>query len=255
MLMVLDGKNKTGFVDDSILAPDSSQPLYPFWIHNKKLVLSWILRSVSPTISKSILYSKSARVAWTVLRQRFSQDQGTQSVTKYFTELVTHYDELQNFRPIPDCDCSPVCSCSLAKIHLYQEQNSVIRFLRGLNENFSSPRSQVMLLEPLPSLNKVFAMVIQQERDIGAYSHSQPIGESQSHAFLAKTGPPQALAPRPPVFKKQGKRSVCSYCGFVGHTVEVCYKKNGYPPGYQHRLRAPSRANAVATMPVDANVH
>ncbi|CAN1800881.1 hypothetical protein LINPERHAP1_LOCUS22725 [Linum perenne] len=204
MLMVLDRKNKTGFVDGSILAPDSSQPLYPFWIRNNKLVLSWIFRSVSPTISKSILYSKSARVAWMVLRQRFSQEQGTQSVTKYFTELVTLYDELRNFCPIPDCDCSPVCSCSLDKIRLYQEQDSVIRFLRGLNDNFSSPRSQVMLLEPLPSLDKVFTMMIQQERDIGVHSHSQPIGESQSHAFLAKTGPPQALAPRPPIFKKQG---------------------------------------------------
>ncbi|CAN1764854.1 hypothetical protein LINPERHAP1_LOCUS9432 [Linum perenne] len=160
MLTVLDGKNKTCFVDGSILAPDSSQPLYPFWLRNNKLVLSWIQRLVSPTISKSILYSKSARVAWTVLQQRFSQGQGTQSVTKYFTELVILYDELRNFHPIPDCACSLVCSCSLAKIRLYQEQDFVIQFLRGLNDNFSSPRSQVMLLEPLPSLNKVFAMMI-----------------------------------------------------------------------------------------------
>ncbi|CAN1249194.1 Retrovirus-related Pol polyprotein from transposon RE1 [Linum perenne] len=104
-----------------------------------------------------------------------------------------------------------------------------------------------MLLEPLPSLNKVFAMMIQQERDITA--HSQPVGEIQSHAFLARTqaGNSQVLATRPPAFKKQGKRPVCSYCGFVGHTVEVCYKKNGYPPGYQHRPRSLPRANAVTT--------
>ncbi|CAN1347482.1 hypothetical protein LINPERPRIM_LOCUS41130 [Linum perenne] len=62
-----------------------------------------------------------------------------------------------------------------------------------------------MLLEPLPSLNKVFAMMIQQERDISA--HSQPLGEVQSHAFLARaggsqTGNSQALAPRPSTFKK-----------------------------------------------------
>ncbi|CAN1763561.1 hypothetical protein LINPERHAP1_LOCUS8879, partial [Linum perenne] len=178
-----------------------------------------------------------------------------QSVTKYFTELVTLYDELRNFRPILDCVCSPICSCPLVKIRLYQEHDYVIRFLRGLNDNFSSPRSQVMLLEHLPSLNKVFAMMIQQERDITA--HSQPVGESQSHAFLAKAGSQtlsRVLAPRPLNFKKQGKRPVCSYCGFVGHTVEVCYKKNGYPPGYQHRPRAPSRANVVANSPMDVVV-
>ena len=66
--MVLDGKNKIGFVDGTIEAPEAGQPLYPYWIRNNKLVLSWILRSVSPTIAKSILYSKSARSAWLVLR-------------------------------------------------------------------------------------------------------------------------------------------------------------------------------------------
>ncbi|CAN1250015.1 hypothetical protein LINPERPRIM_LOCUS7305 [Linum perenne] len=45
------------------------------------------------------------------------------------------------------------------------------------------------------------------------------------------------LGPRPTSFKPKGKRPVCSYCGFVGHTVDVCYKKHGFPPGYKPRPR------------------
>ncbi|CAN0915993.1 Retrovirus-related Pol polyprotein from transposon RE1 [Linum grandiflorum] len=117
--MVLDGKNKIGFVDGTISAPDPGQPLYPLWVRNNKLVLSWILHSVSPNIAKSILYSKTAKAAWTALRSRFSQGdvfkiadlqeqifslkQGTHTVTEYFTHLITLYDKLSNFRPIPDC--------------------------------------------------------------------------------------------------------------------------------------------------------
>ncbi|MCI52579.1 TIR-NBS-LRR type disease resistance protein, partial [Trifolium medium] len=39
-----------------------------------------------------------------------------------------------------------------------------IHFLTGLNENFAMVKSQILLMEPLPPLNKVFPMVIQHER-------------------------------------------------------------------------------------------
>ena len=29
------------------------------------------------------------------------------------------------------------------------------------------------------------------------------------------------------------KRPTCSYCGIYGHSVDKCYKKFGYPPGYK----------------------
>jgi len=42
--------------------------------------------------------------------------------------------------------------------------NYAIRFLTGLNENFSVVKSQILLMDPLPSMNKIFSMVIQHER-------------------------------------------------------------------------------------------
>ncbi|MCI19745.1 retrovirus-related pol polyprotein from transposon TNT 1-94, partial [Trifolium medium] len=39
-----------------------------------------------------------------------------------------------------------------------------IRFLTGLNENFAMVKSQILLIDPLPPLNKIFSMVLQHER-------------------------------------------------------------------------------------------
>ncbi|CAN1223391.1 hypothetical protein LINPERPRIM_LOCUS2057 [Linum perenne] len=44
---------------------------------------------------------------------------------------------------------------------------------------------------------------------------------------------------------KSGNRPVCSYCHKIGHTIDRCFEKNGYPPGLsgsagftQHHLNA-----------------
>lgn len=35
-------------------------------------------------------------------------------------------------------------------------------------------------------------------------------------------------------YRKEGQRSAyCTYCNMPGHTVDRCYKKHGYPPGYK----------------------
>jgi hypothetical protein len=39
-----------------------------------------------------------------------------------------------------------------------------VRFVTGLNDNFSTVKSQILLMDPLPPLNKVFSMVLQHER-------------------------------------------------------------------------------------------
>ena len=45
-----------------------------------------------------------------------------------------------------------------------------------------------------------------------------------------------------------GKGKMCSHCGKGGHTVEVCYKKHGYPPGFKAGQRSrDSNINQVST--------
>lgn len=41
----------------------------------------------------------------------------------------------------------------------YGEGDYVIRFFKGLNEEFAVVRSQMMLLDPFPSINKAFSLI------------------------------------------------------------------------------------------------
>jgi len=43
----------------------------------------------------------------------------------------------------------------------------VILFLSGLNESFSIVRTQILLMDPLPPLNKVYSLVAQEESHEG----------------------------------------------------------------------------------------
>nr|KYP37860.1 hypothetical protein KK1_040927 [Cajanus cajan] len=68
--------------------------------------------------------------------------------------LKASWEELDNFRPFPPCDC---------QARVYHQQDFIIRFLKGLDDRFNVVRSQILLMDPLPFVNRVFSMVIQNE--------------------------------------------------------------------------------------------
>ncbi|XP_057975847.1 uncharacterized protein LOC131163123 [Malania oleifera] len=45
------------------------------------------------------------------------------------------------------------------------------------------------------------------------------------------------------------EKPVCSHCGLLGHTAEICYKVHGYPPSYKSRYKhnAPSANQVILT--------
>lgn len=91
--------------------------------------------------------------------------QGDLYITQFVTTLKKMWQELSNFRPIPSCTCIVRCSCNLlSTIKSYHDNNHVIYFLKAINEQYALVRSQIMLMKPLPHINKVFSMLIQQER-------------------------------------------------------------------------------------------
>ena len=96
-----------------------------------------------------------------------SLKQGTRLVTEYYTLLKILWDELSNLRPVPSCICLPQCSCNdFDIVRSYNQHDHVIRFLKGLNTEFATVKSQILLMDPLPAINRVFALVLQHERQI-----------------------------------------------------------------------------------------
>lgn len=87
--------------------------------------------------------------------------QDDDSITSYFTRLKFLIHELHNFHPIPSRAYVVACSCTLIlTIKGYREGDYVIRFLKGLNKQYSAVRSNIMMMDPLLDLDKVFSILI-----------------------------------------------------------------------------------------------
>ena len=186
MTTALSAKNKLGFVNGTILQPnDVLDPLFSDWQRCNDLVLSWITNYLSRQIHATVLYVYTAKEVWDDLQQRYSQSNGTRVhhlkqaiaslkqnnmlVSDYFTQLKGLWDEFLNYRPIPGCTCGAKCICGLSRILMdYQHYDYVHSFLMGLNDSFAPVRGQILLMEPLPNINKVFSLIQNDEKQRGA---------------------------------------------------------------------------------------
>ncbi|XP_050214280.1 uncharacterized protein LOC126665505 [Mercurialis annua] len=291
MRKALLSKNKFKFVNGTIPVPHKDDTTYEAWERCNNMVTSWLSRAVSPSISHSISCLDNAVDVWNDLQDRFSQGdsarlgdlleeayafhQNNLSVTDYYTHLKTLWDEILSLRPLPSCTCEPKCNCGMAAaVKLHWSNDQTIKFLKGLNDSFATVRSQIIMTEPLPKINKVFSLVIQHERLItGRMSNTnEPVAFMARGNDVQKGNPASnynaevqnhdsnvfyAGSTRGRGFNNyrgnnrgrgfvQNWKPTCSHCGYGNHTVDSCYKKHGYPPGYQPRYRPESsQANHV----------
>lgn len=246
MKCALGTKNKFAFVDGSVPIPPMDDLNRNAWKHCDNLIHSWIINSVSPQIAQTIVFYEYNIDVWIESQERFSKvdqihvaslrssinnlKQGDKFVLDYFTEMKSLWEELNSHLPMPMCTCPYPCRCeSMRTARNFRMEDQVIQFLTGLNDNFSVVKTQVLLMDPLPSINKVYSMVVQEESKNTAptshvYTEDSSILVNASDArkpFMRgkSSGAPQS---------KNNSR----YCTFFhrnNHIVDYCYQKHGYP--------------------------
>ena len=124
--------------------------------------------SISYDIRTSVIYCKYASEIWSDLKSRFSQEnslhlfqleqdistlvQDTMPITTYFTKLKGLWDKLSALQPNSSGKCGAL-----------QDNWHTIKFLMGLNESYALVQGHILLLEPLPSVNKAYALVLKEE--------------------------------------------------------------------------------------------
>ena len=80
------------------------------------------------------------------------------TVIEYYTKFKRLWDQLLNFEPFPECSCGAMKILSASHDKAY-----VMRFLMGLNENYETSRSQILMLDLFPSMSKVYSLVLQED--------------------------------------------------------------------------------------------
>ena len=140
------------------------------------MISSWILNFVSPHITTSFIYRDTALAVWNACKNRFLQANGPRisqlqkqissimqedsTMTTFFIDLQAAWDHLLNLRPLPSWSFGK-CTCGVNdKIaHLYH-QDSIMQFLNGLNDCYSQVKTQILMMEPVPLIDKAFSLVI-----------------------------------------------------------------------------------------------
>ncbi|XP_072052105.1 uncharacterized protein [Arachis hypogaea] len=139
MQKALKSNNKLGFVDGSLSKFAKDDPMFHSWNRCDNLVVSWITHSLSTEIVNSVPWNGVAYDIWDELRKRFyhgdvfrivkldeelfSTRQENLTVTSYFIKLKGIWENL------------------IGILRSYRQDTFVVRFLRGLNDQYSTTRT------------------------------------------------------------------------------------------------------------------
>jgi len=131
MHRALLSNNKHKFSDDTLPSPKPSSSLHETWERCNMMVISWLTGTLSAQIAQSVIYVEDVRELWEDLRECFlkgdvfrisdllqkihSMRQGEQTITDFYTNLQTLWEELEALRPILDYECKIKCNYALTK--------------------------------------------------------------------------------------------------------------------------------------------
>nr|XP_009778048.1 PREDICTED: uncharacterized protein LOC104227499 [Nicotiana sylvestris] len=285
MIVALSAKNKIAFVDGTCPRPTTTVVEQKLWDRCNNMVISWLTASLSPEIAESVQYSETAQSIWVQLQTRYGTanrtkifelkrelahtSQGPLDIASYFSKLKGLWDELG----VVCTNHGQRCTCA-AKPGIIQEdeENRLFQFLMGINETYMGVRSNLLMMQPPPSLDNAYNILLNDEKQRQVQSISQFNHDSMSFNVNTNNTPGfpfgvsqnfevnQAAVPNHPPLRQytqrvnfdQNKGSMfCKYCKKFGHLVDKCYKLYGYPQG--PKFNKGKKAAAHATTGVQLN--
>lgn len=248
--LALGAKNKMGIIDGSVKEPERNSKDYVRWMRCDHMVRCWLFRSMKEEIAHGFILVESARQLWEEIKERYSQsnalllyqikrdagslEQGNLSVSDYYGKLKKLWDENSELEVLPTCTCGVMkrCTCEIIKrLQQREEQGRIIDILMKLDPIYDGTRCQILAMDPLPQLNKVFQMVHQAEREKKIAGNLQQ-SSNEATAMSANKQMPQGGGFNKRESKRSKMEKLCSHCGFRGHVKEECFKLTGVPEWY-----------------------
>ncbi|XP_056685295.1 uncharacterized protein [Spinacia oleracea] len=240
----LIAKNKEGFINGDILKPVENHKDFSKWKRADFMVVSWILSSMNNDLADDFGYIYNAVDLWKELNERFGQSNGpliyqlkkeidnlnqeNMTIVTYYGKLKKLWDEMQSLRAFPAC------------VAEFEEEDKMMKFLLGLNGGFEGTVTNVLSMDPLPSINKVFSITqqIEKQKEVSsALAESNAMNSSAMAAQIHNSGQFQISTNGQgrkdwKDLKKEKMYKVCTHCKNKGHTIDQCFKLIGYPDWY-----------------------
>ncbi|KAI5398302.1 hypothetical protein KIW84_063908 [Lathyrus oleraceus] len=171
----MDNKEKIDFLTRALAELAKGDPRYKQWKSENSLIIVWLVSSMETGIGKPYMFLPSAKDVWEAVKETYSDiqnsfqifglksklwhaKQGDRSVTAYYNELLTLWQELDlcyddNWR----------CTEDNVLFLKRQENDRVFMFFAGLNKDLDEVRGRVLGKVPLPTLREIFAKIRREE--------------------------------------------------------------------------------------------
>ncbi|XP_075091839.1 uncharacterized protein LOC142171990 [Nicotiana tabacum] len=163
--IVILGRNKLSFIDDTCKRENYSTNLVDLWERYNAIVLSWLMNCVSPELLSEMVYSSNASAV-----------------------------------------------------------------LDDLKEYFDKAQSQLLMMVSVPSVNKVYSMLMERESQKTMKNAYANLNAGEMAALLTnRIGNQQK--------PKKNYNVYCDYCKLKGLTRDTCYKLVGYPNDHKFKKK------------------
>ncbi|KAJ0099873.1 hypothetical protein Patl1_21231 [Pistacia atlantica] len=208
------------------------------------------MNSVTKELLNGIVYATSAHLVWRDLQERFDKIngsrifqihreivtlvQGTHSISTYFSKLKLLWDEYSSIIQLPTCECS------MSKTYVnYMQNQKLLQFLMGLNETYLHARSQILMMNPLPSVNQAYSMLVTEESQRNLISTALTVLYSSSNTsqHSSKT--------------KKNWSIICEHCNVRGHKKDNYYRLIGYPADFKFTKKKFSNQSSASNVTSD----
>ncbi|GJV23749.1 ribonuclease H-like domain-containing protein [Tanacetum coccineum] len=174
MLLALEGKNKTGFIDGSCRRSNTDEVLGRQWDRVNAIVLGWILNSISEELFLGQIFSKRAKHVWDELKETYDKVDGSvtfnlhhkiNSLSQNGSSIADYYHKLNALWKQFDALVQlPRCTCHAAED--FKKHNSLMKlmqFLMGLDDSYMAIRSNILSRDPLPDVRGAYAIISSEE--------------------------------------------------------------------------------------------
>ena len=254
--IALSAKNKTSIINGRFVEPAKNSSLFPLSERANDMIISWIFNVVTPEISNSMKFVRTARSVWNELHDIFDSinghrvfqlekelhrlEQGNNSVEIYYHKLKGLWDESAALDAVSICECP--CTCEYGRAQEKRDEvKKLMQFLMGLHESFVNIRGQILVMKPLPKVSIAYGMVRQDESQrqgfipqISEGSHIAANVKFNNQTYIPPQHRNQNQTHQPSTYTRAPfKKGIhCAHCSMEGHSKEECYKLIGYPVGH-----------------------
>ncbi|XP_074293037.1 uncharacterized protein LOC141619931 [Silene latifolia] len=249
MEIAICSKRKLGFLTGVVKRP-SKDPLREAARGTCNcLLIGWIMHNVEQPIKRFVMYTKTAKEIWDYLQKQFSVSngarkfmlnreldelsQGDKFIYEYFTEfriLWQHLEIMSDWPPVTQV--TPEVNVWLDAQIKEQDERKLFQFLNCLNPPYSTMRSNVLIMSPLPTVEEAAAIFQHEEAQRKNY-RAPGTTEADNSAFFAGQ-------------KEADGDPKCPACNIKGHARAQCWKITGYPADHPASKKYPENLKSTS---------